>query len=306
MTQKDRFIKMRLGWFTHVEDVTGKVAKTCRYYGISRKTYYKWYGRYKKFGSNALNDQSRGPKHSPRRTPRAITEKILYLRKYYHFGPHKIQMYLSRYHDINITSSTTYRILRQNKVGRLPENMRYKKRKERYVKYEKPLPGNQLQVDVKFLAKIPGKRKRYYQYTAIDDCTRVRVLRIYDKNNQKTAIQFIDFVLSKLPFKVAYIQTDNGAEFQQLFRWHVQDKGIIHRYIKPKTPRLNGKVERSHRIDNEEFYKLLDGVVISSVDEFNERLDQWETYYNYQRPHGSLGGETPYERLKNKLNQSVT
>jgi hypothetical protein len=84
------------------------------------------------------------------------------------------------------------------------------------------------------------------------------VLRIYPALNQKTAIQFVDYVLERLPFWVEVIQTDNGAEFQSAFHWHVLDKGINHTYIKPRTPRLNGKVERSHRIDAEEFYRLLE------------------------------------------------
>jgi hypothetical protein len=66
----------------------------------------------------------------------------------------------------------------------------------------------------------------------------------------------------KLPFAVEVVQTDNGAEFQGGFHWHLLDRGIGHHYIKPKTRRLNGNVERSHRIDDEEFYRLLDGVVI--------------------------------------------
>jgi hypothetical protein len=96
-----------------------------------------------------------------------------------------------------------------------------------------------------------GRRTKYYQFTAIDDCTRLRVLRIYSRCDQKTAIQFVDYVLERLPFPVQVIQTDNGAEFQSAFHYHVLDKGVGHRYIKPRTPRLNGKVERSHRIDAE-------------------------------------------------------
>lgn len=92
-------------------------------------------------------------------------------------------------------------------------------------------------------------------------------------------------MLQRLPFQVEVIQTDNGAEFQSAFHWHVLDKGINHVYIKPRTPRLNGKVERSHRIDAEVF---------------NDKLREWEDYYNYHRPHGGLGGQTPYERLKQK------
>jgi len=144
------------------------------------------------------------------------------------------------------------------------------------------------------------RRRSYYQFTAIDDCTRLRVLRIYPALNQKTAIQFVDYVVAKLPFAIDTIQTDNGSEFQSSFHWHVLDKGIDHVYIKPRTPRLNGKVERSHRIDAEEFYRLLDGVTIDDVGLFNTKLQEWEDYYNYHRPHGSLEGQTPYERLKQK------
>jgi hypothetical protein len=68
------------------------------------------------------------------------------------------------------------------------------------------------------------------------------------------AIQFLDYVLERLPFRVEVIQTDNGVEFGASFHWHVLDKGVGHVYIKPRTPHLNGKVERSHRIDAEEFY----------------------------------------------------
>ncbi|MBG6055319.1 hypothetical protein IWX81_001730 [Salinibacterium sp. CAN_S4] len=111
---------------------------------------------------------------------------------------------------------------------------------------------------------------------------------------------FIDHVLSKLPFQVEKVQTDNGSEFGQSFHWHLLDKGINHVYIKPATPRLNGKVERSHRIDSEEFYRLLEGQVIDDVNLFNDKLQGWEDYYNYDRPHGALAGSTPYERLNRK------
>jgi transposase InsO family protein len=131
------------------------------------------------------------------------------------------------------------------------------------------------------------------------------VLRIYPKNDQKTAIQFLDYLLERLPFKVEVIQTDNGSEFQGVFHYHVLDKGIGHVYIKPATPRLNGKVERSHRIDNEEFYRQLEGVVIDDAGLFNEKLQEWEDFYNFNRPHGGLGGQTPYERLKEKVTNRV-
>ena len=155
-----------------------------------------------------------------------------------------------------------------------------------------------MQLDVKFLERIPGTRRRLYQFTAIDDCTRIRVLKIYDACNQRTAAQFIDEVVRRLPFRVHVVQTDNGAEFQSEFHWHLERLDIRHVYIRPRTPRLNGKVERSHRVDDQEFYQLLDRDGISDdIHLFNEKLREWEDYYNYHRPHGALDGQTPYERL---------
>lgn len=80
---------------------------------------------------------------------------------------------------------------------------------DRWKRYEKAQPGHGVQIDVKFIAPLKGSRKsRYYQFTAIDDCTRLRVLRLYDRLNQKTAINFIDYALERFPFRVDVIQTD--------------------------------------------------------------------------------------------------
>jgi transposase InsO family protein len=316
--QLDRQARHRLAVLRHVEEVTGNVAMTCRYFGISRQAYYTWLRRYVAEGTDGLRDRSKRPRSSPNATRAEVIEKIIHLRSSYHFGPEKIQMYLKRYHDITISRSGVWRILHRLDLGRLPASQRYKRHDRRWKRYEKQRPGHHVQIDVKFVEPLPAtshgkpgskpaavarpadRRGKFYQYTAIDDCTRLRVLKIYPKNNQKTAIQFLDYVLSQLPFAVETIQTDNGAEFQSAFHWHVLDKGINHTYIKPRTPRLNGKVERSHRIDAEEFYRLLDGVVIDDVNIFNARLKQWQDYYNYDRPHGGLDGQTPYERLLQK------
>ena len=110
---------------------------------------------------------------------------------------------------------------------------------------------------------------------------------------RRTAIQFIDDVVRRLPFRVQVVQTDNGAEFQSQFHWHLETLDIRHVYIRPRTPHLNGKVERSHRVDDQEFYQLLDQDGISDdIHLFNEKLREWEDYYNYHRPHGALETRT--------------
>jgi transposase InsO family protein len=309
MTQEQqyqqRLVNLRLSWFRHVQEITHNVAKTCRYYGMARRTYYFWWNRYQESGIEGLKDRSKIPHHCPRATKAEVIEKIVYLRQHYYFGPRKIQMYLLRYHRIKIHASTIHRILNRLGMNRLPANQKYRPVRERFKRYEKPIPGHYLQVDVKFLGPVPGvvPQKRFYQYTAIDDCTRIRVLKIYERCNQKNSIQFVDYVLTKLPFSVHSIQTDNGTEFGPQFHWHLLDKGIGHRYIKPRSPRLNGKVERSHRIDEEEFYRMLEGVVIDNSRLFNEKLQDWENFYNFHRPHGSFRGQTPFERLQEKLKE---
>jgi transposase InsO family protein len=282
--EQQRKIRHRLAVIRHAQEVTGNVALTCRYYGMSRQVYYKWLRRYEELGEEGLRDGSSRPLTSPNATQKEVVGKIVYLRENYHFGPHKISMYLQRYHDVTISPSGVWNILKRLGISRLPSSQRYKRHQDRWKRYEKPLPGHRIQIDVKFIDPLPGTRKKYYQYTAIDDCTRIRVLRIYAHHNQKSAIQFLDYVLERLPFQVQTIQTDNGAEFQGSFHWHVLDRGIGHVYIRPATPRLNGKVERSHRIDAEEFYRMLEGVVIDDTGLFNDKLQEWEDFYNFHRP----------------------
>ena len=91
---------------------------------------------------------------------------------------------------------------------------------------------------------------------------------------------------------------DNGHEVQAKFHWHVEDKAIRHAYIKPGSAQLNGKVERSHRSDEQEFYQLLS--YTGDVD-LNAKLAQWKQFYNLARPHGAHNGKTPYEALREKL-----
>jgi transposase InsO family protein len=295
----------RLAIIRHAQEVTGNVALTCRYFGISRTLFYTWLRRYEELGPEGLRPRSRRPHTSPNATGGEVVGKIVYLRRNYHFGPTKIAMYLKRYHEVEVSSSGVWRILKRLDMSRLPASARYKRHVDRWKRYEKPLPGHRVQVDVKFIAPLKGSRRKHYQFTAIDDCTRIRVLRIYDRLNQDSSIRFLDYVLEKLPFKLEVIQTDNGAEFGSRFHYHVLDRGIGHVYIKPATPRLNGKVERSHRIDAEEFYRMLDGVVIDDTGLFNVRLKEWEDFYNFHRPHGGLGGLTPYEKLREKTGASV-
>jgi transposase InsO family protein len=95
------------------------------------------------------------------------------------------------------------------------------------------------------------------------------------------------------------IQTDKGSEVQAAFHWHILDRGLKHTCIRPVTPRLTAKHRTLHRIDVEEFYRLLEGVVIDDSALFTDRLQEWENFYNFHRPRRP-GRADSYERLLQK------
>lgn len=298
MTQAEhRDISRKLRVLNHAKE-TGNVSRTCRYFGVSRQTFYQWKRTYERDGERALINSKPCPENPKLRTPAHVEEKILYLRRTYHLGQLRIAWYLQRYHGLKVSSGAVYNVLVRHGLNRLPRNA--KKRTVMWQRYEKQQPGHHVQVDVKFLDfnDQPGRKVRRFQYTAIDDATRIRALKIYEKHTQANAIDFVDYVVAKFPFRINTIRTDNGHEFQAKFHWHVEDLGMVHSYIKVRTPRLNGKVERSHSTDQQEFYQLL--TYTDDVD-LNKKLEEWEGFYNYHRPHSSLKGKTPYEVLREKL-----
>jgi transposase InsO family protein len=274
------------------------VTKTCKEFNIPRSSFYDWKKAFEKEGKAGLLRKKPIARNHPRKLNQSVVDKIVYLRKTFQLGSWRIKYYLERYHDINISESSVTRTLVKYKINRLPKTA--SKRTLHTKRYSKEAPGHHVQVDVKFVTLLDadGKRIKRFQYTAIDDATRIRTLKIYTKHNQKTAIEFIDHVESKFPFRIHTIRTDRGHEFQAKFHWHVEDKGMRHIYIKPHSPQLNGKVERSHRIDQEEFYQLL--TYVDDVD-LNKKLESWEKFYNFDRPHGTFEGRTPYERLRSLL-----
>lgn len=281
-------------------ELCGKDAESYRSFGVSRSTFYEWKKIFRERGAPALVPRKPIALHHPRALQAEVVDKIIELRKTCCLGPQRITWYLEWYHGVKTSCGSVYRTLVRHKLRRLPRDVG--RRAVHTHRYAKQVPGHHVQADVKIVGLKASDRQRVrrYQYTAIDDATRVRALKIYKRHNQTNAIKFIDYVVDKFPFRIHTIRTDRGHEFQAQFHWHVEDKGIRHVYIKSRSPELNGKVERSHRSDQEEFYQLL--TFKDNVD-LEMKLKEWERYYNYDRPHGALSGKTPYEVLRSLLQQ---
>lgn len=146
--------------------------------------------------------------------------------------------------------------------------------------------------------KIAPKR---YQYTAVDDCTRYRVLGLYSRRSGANTLQFLERLIEEMPFPIQRVQTDRGREFfaMSVQRW-LRDHAIKFRPIRPRSPHLNGKVERSQRTDLEEFWPTVD----LDAGDLEDRLSEWQHYYNWERPHGSLNGNSPIDRYFELIHQT--
>lgn len=169
MNSKKRKLTARKTWIKIYSEL-GSVSKAARRCGIPRSTLYRWINRHKSDDENSLKDKSQRPiKLAKQKTSEEIEKMILSIRDEHNFGPQSISTHLLRNHDIKISPPTVWRVLNRHDVKPLK---RYKKHQE-IKRYNRPLPGDRVQIDV---MKVGAK---CYQFTAVDDCTRLRVMRLY-------------------------------------------------------------------------------------------------------------------------------
>lgn len=262
-----------------------------RRFGVSARTVRRWRVRWRQDALQGL--VPRYPRRRGRRITLRVVELIGQARRDLAYGAQRTQLWLRRVHEVRVAVGTIQRIFRDIGLARL---RRTPKRVPRQMKlFEKAEPGESVQVDVKFV-KIADHWA--FQYTALDDCTRFRVLRLYRRLHQSSSLTFLGELCRAFPFRIRKLQCDNGHEFPFAFALAVEALGIRHRYIKPRRPQQNGKVERSHRIDHEEFWsrQRFDDFAAATVG-----LRAWESRYNHERFSLALQGRTPAEKLASLL-----
>jgi transposase InsO family protein len=263
------------------------VRSTARHFTLDPKTVRAWRTRHQRGGLTGL--VPRYPARRPRRIPEVQVELVAYARRTLQYGATRTQLWLVRVHQVRLAQATIQRIFRD--LG-LPRLCRTKKRAPKQLTlFEKPHPGDSIQIDTK-VVKLGGVK--VYQYTALDDCTRLRVLRLYQRLHVSSSLRFLTEVCRGFPFPIRTLQCDNGAEFPFAFSLAVQERGIRHRYIRPRRPQQNGKVERSHRVDQEEFWERQG---FPDFETAAAALPHWERTYNYDRFSLALQGRTPAEKL---------
>ena len=278
------------------------MVKVCPF---SERAIKYWLANFRRNGLAGLENQSTRPKTHPRETPIRIKERIIELRRENRKCAFKLVDDLAK-EGITINTRTVGKIL---KINGLTRRYRVKRIKYKYIRI--PLrAGELIEIDIKY---VPNKikEKQYYQFTAIDCATRWRYLEIYEDIGNSSAINFLLKVTQLAPFEIKAIKTDNGSCFTNRYtgylkssdpfnpRLHAFDQACLklnleHYLIDPGKPAQNGKVERSHRSDQESFYDQSD---FASLEELKYKLRLWNMYYN-DLQHCGLNNLSPNQALR--------
>ena len=307
LTKLSKDAGRRLKWFDYYYAHGENARLTCRHFDISPQTFYRWKKRYWGKDLATLEDRSHRPRRvrKPEYSPELV-EAVQTLREQYpRWGKDKLVVLL-RGAGFSTSTSTVGRILgRLKERGLLREPLsngisaRKRQRKRPYAvrkpkEYVAEAPGDMVQVDTLDVRPLPGIVIKHF--TARDVVSRWDVVEAHTRATSRTASAFIDVLLERMPFPVKAIQVDGGSEFQDLFEAECQKRNIHLFELPPRSPKLNGHVERAQRTHTEEFYELTDSGF--ELAELNKALRQWEHIYDTVRPHQSLGYLTPHQFLQ--------
>lgn len=282
------------------------VTEAAKRYKQHRKTIYRWLEKYDGTRKSLVNKSRRPHRHPNEHTKEEITMIKKYKAQNKDAGLVVLWIKLIK-NGYTRSITSLYRVMQ-----RLGIYNKAPSKKKKYIPkpyHQMTYPGEKIQIDVKYVPsnclskELREQGEKYYQYTAIDEYTRQRVLWASKEHSTYASAQFIDIVIGKFKYKIKCIQTDNGAEFtnklipqknnkETLFEKKLKELGIEHKLIRPRTPRHNGKVERSHRKDQERFYFKR---VFMSFEDFKEKLRHWSREYN-NFPMKPLNWKSPNEK----------
>lgn len=280
------------------------VSLTCRHHGISRRTFYRWQHRFTQHGLPGLEDRS----HRPRRCRRSTwtnqqLQAVLAVREQYPaWGKAKLAILLEREGN-DLSVSMVGRILQQlRQTGQLRDAVHRRRRTRRLPRpyavrkpkdYVVTAPGDLVQVDTKEVRPVPGKVFKHL--SLVDITSRYAATEVGSGASAKTVTAYLDRMRARLPFPIKAIQVDGGSEFRAEFETYCQAEGIMLFTLPPRSPKLNGCVERIQRTVDEEFYQCTQ--VDLAVAPLSTALQRYEVIYNTIRPHQALGYLTPQQYL---------
>ena len=281
--------EVRFRWYRQVEVCHKTIPEVCEIFGISKKTYHKWYNRDHGFMSNRYRPRRAHP-HT-KLTPR-IRLAVYEAKISYNYGPAKMKLHIKRNFGLDISTTAIYKYFRKRRLIRKPQ-----RRQPWYMPMKEPFyanqPGENVQFDVKY---VPGENRTWnYQFRLTDSFSNMQyAIDSLDKSSE-AAIDAFRGAKRYFPFPITGIQTDNGGEFRGAFAFYLKTLGVTHRFIPKRSAPWNGKVERANRSVDDEYYL--------NENKPWKNIAQYIRWYNHERYHLGKGmdGLTPYEKFQQYL-----
>jgi len=290
------------------------VTKAAIRYRVNRQYIYRWMNRYDGSWGSLCNRSRRPHRHPNQHTPQELKLISDMRRRNSHTGLVVFWVKL-RQHGYTRSITGLYRVMkRQGIMAVKPRNPKYIPKPYEQMQY----PGQRIQIDVKYVPPVclvnEAAGQKFYQYTAIDEYSRWRYVEAFDEHNTYTSTVFLEHLIKVFPMPIECVQTDNGSEFTKrfntssvtdltLFQKRLAEYGIRHKQIRPFTPRHNGKVERSHRKDNERFYATHS---FYSFEDFSKQLQLYNRRDYNHFPMRPLRWKSPHTILKEFIQYGVT
>src|SRR5439155_20559469 len=276
----------------------GNAALTCRYFGISRQTFYRWKRRYDPLQLTTLENRSHRPGRRRRPTwTAAQAEQVRQLREQYpRWGKDKLAILLRRQGWLVSVSMVARMLLSLRERGAVPRTVLFRVKRRRGTvgrpwalrkskDYAVSQPGDLVQLDTLELRPSPNVVLK--QFTARDMVSRWDVIEVHRRATSTAAALFLDTLQRRLPFPLRALQVAVGSEFAAVFEEACRQRGLRLFVLPPRSPKLNGQVERANCTHTEEFYEVTPYSL--PIAQLNRELQAWEITYNTIRPHQALG-----------------
>jgi putative transposase len=309
-----REAKRRLEWFDYYSAHHKNARLTCRHFDISPQTFYRWLKRYNPNHPRTLESRSHRPKkvRQPEYSEELVSVVLKLRNQYPRWGKDKLAVLAAR-EGCRASASTIGRILSLlKKKGRLIEpisnyiSARKRSRLRPYAvrkpkEYQAKQPGDIVELDTLDIRPLPGVLLKHF--TAYDVVSKWNVLSVASQATAATAAHFLEALISRTPYPIKAIQVDGGSEFEAVFETECQNRGIKLFVLPPRSPKLNGAVERANRTHTEEFYEVTDSTF--ELADLRPKLLEWEKICNTCRPNQALNYLTPLEFLEKLQHQEA-
>ena len=294
-----REAKRRLSWMDHYRK-TGNASLTCRYFGISRETFYEWKRRYNPYHLESLEEKSRRPKRTRQWEVSRIEEfRILRLRRaHIRYGKEKLKVLYQQEYPEPVSSWKIQRVIEKHALYYHPSKTLKLRKKRKANQAKKRITELKKEVRTGFLVALDTVvrywmgQKRYI-LTGIDTYSKIAFARMYTTKSSQKAADFLKRLHYLFDGKIENITRDNGSEFQGAFDQGLRELQIDGYFSRVKTPTDNPVDERFNRTLDEEFIQM--GNMTSDCIVFNAKLTDWLIEYNFKRPHQALGYAVPVE-----------